>query len=721
MAKKEFSRTDMENKKAMFKPEKKYVRGKFQHSNIDINPADKDKKEYMLPWVEYLYSLFLKKKTWMGADYDNISTMRAYMEGDQSVDIYRDFLYGAKKTNTATNFDGDGYDIRDTNSTDSADRIAWVNIDEKPLSIAPKIMTKLLEQAREVYYEMGVNAIDSMSAHTEEMEEARLWFEKENHEYMNGQRALIGIGAQEPDFMPINVNELELYKQSGGFKVPYAVAAEQLIKHTFEISDMDKEVKEKWLKDLAAIRYALCREYFDEEDQRIKVKYVDPEFGAIQFSRDFSFKDSEYGMEIEEWPISKVRRKFDLSHDEAASLAYANSNYLGNPGFGNWGTYGFYDLESNTCGFDFYKVRVFRCEWIDIDNEKYYKKQTANGITFNKSLGNKNPEGLDVFDRPIRYVREATWIAGTQFMTDYGKMKFIPRPNAKKPRISYRGVRLGVPALIHQIKPLLNGLTMAWWKTQEAIGIAIANGIAVDVGALKNVSIGKDKSWDVLQIMEYYRQRAVLLHKKSNPMNFGQGGGASPVTPLITNMERNILAQFDMMDKFMNMIESISGINLVSTGSSPEPRTGKFNMQVALQGTGQIISSVIRATTELQADVGVNVLSRIRGMVKAIPKIRDSYAGVIGEAQMKSMLLAEKSNVEYGISIDARDNSSMRAFVEEVLAASMKATPGEGTLLDLPEVILVRDMMDQKQNMRLISLTLGYILRKKGKIGRAHV
>lgn len=712
---KKFPTEEMEKLSSGFKDDKKYKNAKISHSNVDTTPSQKDKKEYMLPWAEYFYSLFLNKKTWMGNDYDDIPIMRAYMEGNQPVDQYRDFLYGSPKNENTRSIDGDGWDMRDQSSTDKADRTAWVNIDEKPLSIGPKIMTKLLEQSRNIYYEIGVNAVDSMSTSQEDMAEARLMFEKENREWLNGQRAMLGIQEQQPDFVPLNANELELYKNSGGFKVPHAIANELLLQHTFEVSKWDKEVKEKVLKDLASVRYSMIREYYDYEERRIKVKYCDPEFSGLQFSRDFSFDDSEYGFELEEWPISKVRQKFDLSHEEAAALAYAHSNRIGNPGTKYWDTYGYYDFDSQSYGFDFYKVNVFRFEFIDIDNEKYYKHTTEKGKVFNKPLNNKNPEGLDVYDSPKRYVREGTWIVGTKYMCQYGKLPFIPRPNPRKPRLSYRGIRLGVPAIFQQIRPLLNGLTQSWWKTQEAIGIAVSNGFAVDVGALKNVSIGKDKSWDVLKVLEYYRQRAILLHKKSNPLNFGGGGGASPVTPLQTRMYENIAAQFEMMDKFMRMIESISGINLVATGDTPEPRIGKFNMQVALQGTDQIIGSVIRAATELQADVGLNVVSRIRMLCKASKTIRDSYTGVIGEHKMKELLMAEKTAVEYGVTIDARDIAEMKSFIDAILAESMKSTSGEGALLDASEVILVRDMIVQKQNMRMISLTLGYMLRKKGK------
>lgn len=199
-------------------------------------------------------------------------------------------------------------------------------------------------------------------------------------------------------------------------------------------------------------------------------------------------------------------------------------------------------------------------------------------------------------------------------------------------------------------------------------------------------------------------------------MNLGSGGGGSPVTPLVTRMYENIAAQFDIMDRFMQSIEAISGINLVSMGATPEPRTGKFNMQVAQAGTNQVIGSIIRATTELQADVSTNVIYRIRSLARANKSIQDSYIEVIGKSKMQTIMMAEKSNVQYGISIEARDISEMKQFIEEILQASIKVSSGEGGgLLDASEVILVRDMLEQRQNMRMISLTLGYMLRKKGK------
>jgi len=199
------------------------------------------------------------------------------------------------------------------------------------------------------------------------------------------------------------------------------------------------------------------------------------------------------------------------------------------------------------------------------------------------------------------------------------------------------------------------------------------------------------------------------------------GGGHRPIDPLVTKMYENIKVQFEIMDKFMQEIEFISGINLVATGNTPEPRTGKYNMQIALQGTNQIIGSVIRASTEIQSDVAINVAYRIKSLIRQNKKIRDSYSEVIGDAKIKVIEMAEKDNVQYGIAIEARDVTEMKAFIEQIIQESLKARTADGSsgLLDPSEAIIVRDMIEQKQNLRFISLTLGYMLRKKGKEAEA--
>jgi hypothetical protein len=60
--------------------------------------------------------------------------------------------------------------------------------------------------------------------------------------------------------------------------------------------------------------------------------------------------------------------------------------------------------------------------------------------------------------------------------------------------------------LVDQIKTFVKGFNLAWIKAQNAISLAVGNGLAVDIGSLKGVSIGKDKSFDPMEVLSFYRQ-----------------------------------------------------------------------------------------------------------------------------------------------------------------------------------------------------------------------
>jgi len=713
-----YNNTEIKTGAKKVKQPESYKKNKYS-PNLGASPKEKDKPEYAQAWVERIYNLYQNKNGWIQSSlYSDIDLLRSYVDGNQPTDQYKSFIVGNTQNEANKVFDGEGYDVRNSSST-ATKRQAWINLDYKPVSIGPKLMTKINEQIRGLYYEMNLNAVDSNSVMEEEHAKYRLWFEKENNTWLKSQYALMQIAQQEPQFVPLNLNELELYASTGGFKLPYAVNMEGLLKHTFDVSEWDKEVQERVAHDLCSVGYSLVREYYDPEDKREKIKYVNLKYGGIQYNATKSFKDSEYGFELEWWEISKAMQKFNLTRDQAASLAFAFSGQFGNPTSNEWKDYAIFNDVTGTLNFDFYKVPVFRCEWVDIDNEKYIEHVTENGRKIIKPYS-ETSENQNYKNSHIRYVREATWIVGTNYLTDYGKVKYIPRMNPKKPRISYRGIRLLAPSLFMQIRPLLDGLQNAWLKTQQAIAIAVSNGLAVDVGAIKNISIGKDKSWDALEVLKFYRQQSILLYSKRNTMNIQSlsSGGAVPITPLITKMEDNIKAQFGIMDKFMEQIESFTGLNMVSTGETPEKGLGKFNMQVALQGSNQIINSLARAITDLKADVSENVVCRLRSLIKSNPDIQASYESVIGKHRMKSILMAEKNNVEYGIKIEARDITEMKAFIDAILQTSLKPSPGAAGQLDVSDALIIKDMVEQKQNIRRIALYVGYMLRKKNMIAQ---
>jgi len=706
------------NEKLKVQKEAHYKEGSFVYPDQNIS-VDKKTEEYHKMWCEKIYNLHLNGRTWMTtATRNTIEENRRWSNGTHDTRFAVDLIFGTSNDPTPESaFDATGKDVRDINGqTPSSGRKAWANLDLSPVSVAPKIKTKINEHSRSMYYEMAVRAIDSFSIKTEESEKYKLWFYKENQKWVDSQMAAAGIGVSEPDFMPRNLDELELYAANGGIRVPYSIAMEDLIKHTFEISDWDKEVAEKVKDDLLTNGYAIIRERFDREINRVVVEYKDIAHSGMQFSSRKSFKNSEFGYDNDLIEISVIRQRLGLSWEDASALARSYAGQYGNPTQDRWENYNKQVGEgsSSYASFDAFKIPVFSTEWIDIDNEQYLRFTDQFGRRREKEYRGEVHDDETLMDNQIRYVRKCSWVVGTDYVFDWGKSEYIAKDKFGMPRLSYRGVMLATTPIIVQIKPFLKGFQLAWIKAQHAIAQAIANGFAVDVGALKEISIGKDKSWDALEVLKFYKQSSFLLYKKNNSLS-GFGRSASPpVIPINNSSHENIRAQFEAMSKELSLIETTSGISGISTGEQADPNVAKFNMQISVQGTNEIINNIVRAVTDLQEDVSVNVCYRIRQYCHLNKVIADSYAEVIGETRMKAVLDAEKNHVSYGITIEAQDITEEKRNIMAMVQQFMAPNP-DGSPSNIAEGIHIMDMIHQRQNLRRIGMVLGYMMEKKSE------
>lgn len=703
-----------------------YAKGEYNYPDSNL-PTQQKGRDYYQMWAEKIYNLCINGRAWMPlADYGSIDIMRSYADGRQPTAQYKDWIlgsWGIKQDGTSqSTVSGEGWDHTSVQSAEHR-RKAWINISDQPVSVAPKIVSKINEHIRSMYYEMGVKAIDSYSVENEELSKYRLWFEKQNREWLASQYALVGIQMEEPIFEPQNFDELELYASSGGFKVPYAISMEDLVKHTFEVSNWDKEVGERVRKDLITIGYAVLKEEFDRELQRVVIKYADPKYSGIQYSSTNSYRDAEYAYTIEWWEVSKVRQRLNMTQDEASALAFAYSNEYGNPSEDDWGKYGHKSLDgsSESFGFDFYKVPVFCFEFVDIDNEQYIQVINKFGRLINKKYNGEIQENEELKRHERRTVREGKWIVGTQHLFDFGEKHYVPRDEFNKPRLSYRAVKLNTAPIMEQIKPFLDLFNLSFVKLQDFIGKAVGNGFAVDVGTLKEISVGKDKSFDPMEVLNFYRQSGFLLYKKVKSGLSGMAKVSSPpVIPLTNNTYDNIRAQFESMNFFMQKIEDVTGLSMVALGKSADANVAKYNMQVSVQGTNEIINNIARCQTDIQEDIAVNICYRIRSLCRTNEWVRKSYAEVIGDRRMKAVVDAERNHVKYGIKIEATDITEEKQSIMTMLGVAIKQ-PGSGELgkLDMSDVMIIQDMILQGQNFRRIGLILGYKLRKKDQEARA--
>ena len=282
--------------------------------------------------------------------------------------------------------------------------------------------------------------------------------------------------------------------------------------------------------------------------------------------------------------------------------------------------------------------------------------------------------------------------------------------------ISFRAIRLNTVPILGQVLPWLKGFQLAWIKLQNAIAMAVGNGFAIDIGAIKNIAIGKGSNWNPMEVLSYYRQTSFLMYRQTTKLSGLGRYSTPPIIPMENRTYDNIKVQFEAMNFFLGKVEETSGISMVSTGKTPDPDVAKFNMQVSLQGTNDIINNITRAITDLQEDLSVNLCYRIRSYCRVNPKILKSYEGVIGENRMKAVVEAEKNDVEYGINMEASDITEEKRNIMSLIQQAITPTgSGDQGKLSPSEGIIIIDMIHQRQNLRRIGLILGYWIKRKEK------
>ena len=112
------------------------------------------------------------------------------------------------------------------------------------------------------------------------------------------------------------------------------IAMETCIEFVMNANNFDQEIKERIIRDLIVIKIAAIREYFDENND-IRIAYVDPANLILPYSNDPYFRNIEYVGEIEKMNFHDL---VDLVGEEMTYEQYLDiSKKIGKQNISNQG------------------------------------------------------------------------------------------------------------------------------------------------------------------------------------------------------------------------------------------------------------------------------------------------------------------------------------------------------------------------------------------------
>lgn len=698
----------------------KYSTNEYDFPLRDIDPRKKTGR-YCQSWAEGIYSKFLTGKTaWGVTTYNEFDTLRRYSTGTQDCEQYKTWLLDSgSDTGTNTTATWDSLPL-----TREANRSGWYNIMFDNISPAPRILNSIHGMFDKIDFNLYVDTIDNKSQQLAEDKAYLKLFESQNLDWQNLYKQKAGIPVDENTFFPKSIEEFNMYKAKGGYKLNVAIAMQKILRHSFDISKWDSVVRKKVIDDLVCIGYGAVRDYFDSEDNKWKCKWIDPAKLVIQFSNEFDYSDSEYAGYFSNWTISNLRNKLPEVPEEVwKKLAYDSRGQYGNSA-SNWDT--FYSLLDPATGgyrYDGFKVPVFECEWIDTDTSKklYYSSKygrksilpigfdsEVNELTEKQKKAGASQEIRKIFKRQPY---QCSWVVGTDYVFDWGPVKMASRRGYSKPQLTFHVEQLLQPSIVKRLKPILDQIEITWLRHQNSMAMMIERGYAVNMTMLGNVMLGGQKL-NTAEVIKLWRQTGVLPYAYSAGTGLYTGGAALPITPIEGGMGQRIEETARAMETLFKLIEEITGINPLSLGSSPDPNAPVGTTEAALQATSNVLKPIMDACFEVKESVGEAMMRRIQIGIRNSQEVRDGYSGVISNADMEALRLMENESVQYGLTLRAKPDSKAKAIFAKWIELALQNTREQRPGIEIPDAIYFNSRLENGADIMELEEEMRYTIEK---------
>jgi hypothetical protein len=649
----------------------------------DIDPKLKLEKEWNLEVAQYIY--YYHSGSWLAKRQEEFDTLRSYARGEQDTEQYKSIFIGQEANNisteTADETDSSYYSLKNH-------RMGFANIDfTSRFSPAPNILTTLQGIMSSQKHTIRVFATDENSNNDRKAIEYRLMAQMQYKELYDSFAAV--LGQQENAPIPSTMEELKMYGMLGGFKLPYEVGIQELVDYTLKHDGADTDLEERIYYDFASIGMSACRDDVDQYSQRAGYKYMDPGRLIVQGSDD----NRRFG-DIQFWAYQEYMTIYDLrtrtGWPEQKILQIANQ-FNGNQSLGNvmverFDTVNtFYD--TGECNYNDIRVPVLYYEQLTVDSTYWteIKSESEGNIIKDEpylSMGKRKPRIKNNEKRKTKSRDIHTWYCGywVQDTNDvFGIGKKFDQPfdvKLKEPRPSLHFYCLPFPSMIKQIKPILDDISMLFYRYQnDKATAAPANGLSVDTGTINENKIGNKKlhPFDTIKI---YKQSGILLysmHRAPIPGQTQQFNNVLPFNELPGGIGQAVKDWILGTSNAYQQLAVITGIDRMTLNSiTPSGETTATQIKTAMANTKDSLKTYYNSAIKIKESLATNIAIQVQQLV--VNNKESGYNGIISKAKLEAIRLAGSTPpAEYGLEIIVLPNDDE---IAQVINSAQLATQG---------------------------------------------
>jgi hypothetical protein len=612
--------------------------------------------------------------------YENL---KQYAMGNQSVNKYKP-LMGVDQESTET----------------------WLNVDWSVIPIIPKFRRIALGKLGKVDYNITATPVDSLA-------------NEENEDYFAGIKAKILMREEAAKIDPELLNAPALQMEPGEaatmeelemqmkytYKHQMAIEAEQGIKLVLEQNQIEK-LRDQVREDLFDYGVSGYKEFIDSNGA-IKIRRVNPRNVIINHCKRNDFSDAQYIGEVIEMTIADLKQMAgnQFSETEYEDIAKNVLGRYGNPR--EW----LDNLSIFNKGYDQFNIRVLDIEFFSVNDMVFEQRidRRGNKIYAKAKYDDRNKR-KDKFERvSYKVVYKARWIIDTNYLFDYGLCTNMKRAKSSlmDTKMSFHLYApefydMNAHGIMEQIIPIADAIQIAWYRLQNAINQSRPKGIMIEMGALEDIPLGSGgKKLDPMSVLDLYNKTGTLVYRKADAQ--GRMTNYRPIEELENGLGRDAMNYWQLIQNHIQMLRDITGMNEMTDGSTPDPRTLTTVAKLAYEGTNNALYSIVQGDKFLLEDLSNDIIIRLQDVAET-GEVK-GYIRALGSNTMKFFKMS--SNValyEFGIFLEDKPTDDQRAMLMQQVQAGQA-----GGLLDIEDAIIIQNT----DNLKVAQQLLAFKVKKR--------
>lgn len=548
-----------------------------------INPDEKDEKWHRQYVQAGYYAMY--NNAYYNGKYNQWILNELYAQGKQPIERYVKALCQNAEEN-------------------------YMDINWRQVSILPKVRDIVIGYLSKIDYSVQCAAINPDSIEKKEAMKWDLWAEKEMLQEAKKFMEMMGVenmpleAQQDMSWVPDELPEYELLSKLY-LKLKEEIQAEIGAEAVLNENEWDV-VRRIMLENFFDNGMACVEKRINNYSQAIEVKSYNMTNVILP---NYTGKTGEKvwiaGI-CEPMSVYDVYREAgdQFTPEQYKEIAKRYDQTLGNPQFQQYNSlYG--NNYSSWKGYNVYRVRMY---WYSTDVVRY-KKVTKNGAETYYKSGYEKAKGreekitkdgrkiiVESGDMYKQTVHECSWIIGTDYVYNYGKVNSFSRDqlNKRECMLPLSIYKVSEQGRTERAIPFIDAISISWYKLQDRKARAIPSGITVDLSAIEKLVVD-NKEMTVKQILNLAVQTGLFLYRSEDSM-IPEGGG-KPIESRESGWGNEAEQYMKDIQNNIQLVNAVIGVNEFMDATTPMASTAatvaKLSTESALNGFSDIIDGMI--------------------------------------------------------------------------------------------------------------------------------